>query len=74
LKKSRNITRNKGDKKSVRFSERIKLNNGNTNGNGNANGNTNGNGKGSSNANKRTRKVLSNKYKLGARRVIKLKP
>jgi hypothetical protein len=60
LKKSRNITRHKGGKKSVRFSARVKLNN--------------GHGKGSSSMNKRTHKVSSSSYKLSARRVIKLKP
>jgi hypothetical protein len=63
LKKSRNITRHKGGKKSVRFSARVKLNNGNGNGKGN----------GTSSMNKRTRKVSSSSYKLSARRVIKLK-
>jgi uncharacterized protein YjbI with pentapeptide repeats len=61
LKKSRNITRHKGGKKSVRFSARVKLNNGN------------GNGKGSLSMNKKTRKVSCSSYKLSARRVIKLK-
>ena len=61
LKKSRNITRHKGGKKSVRFSARVKLNNGK------------GNGNGTSSMNKRTRKVSSSSYKLSARRVIKLK-
>jgi len=65
LKKSRNITRHKGGKKSVRFSARVKLNNGN--------GNGNGKGKGSLSMNKKTRKVSSSSYKLSARRVIKLK-
>ena len=63
LKKSRNITRHKGGKKSVRFSARVKLNNGTGKGNGN----------GTSSMNKRTRKVSSSSYKLSARRVIKLK-
>jgi hypothetical protein len=63
LKKSRNVTRHKGGKKSVRFSARVKL----------SNGNGNGNGKGSSSMNKKTRKVSSSSYKLSARRVIKLK-
>ena len=67
LKKSRNITRHKGGKKSVRFSARVKLNNGNGNGKGNGKGN------GTSSMNKRTRKVSSSSYKLSARRVIKLK-
>jgi hypothetical protein len=48
LKKSRNVTRHKGGKKSVRFSARVKLNNGKGKGNGN------GKGKGSSSMNKRT--------------------
>jgi hypothetical protein len=46
LKKSRNVTRHKGGKKSVRFSARVKLNKGR--------GNGNGKGKGSSSMNKRT--------------------
>jgi hypothetical protein len=67
LKKSRSVTRHKGGKKSVRFSARVELNNGNCNGKGN------GNGKGSLSMNKKTRKVSSNSYKLSARRLIKLK-
>jgi hypothetical protein len=63
LKKSRNVTRHKGGKKSVRFSARVKLNN----------GTGKGTGKGTSNMNKKTRKVSSSSYKLSARRVIKLK-
>ena len=65
LKKSRNITCHKGGKKSVRFSARVKLNNGTGKGNGKGNG--------TSSMNKRTRKVSSSSYKLSARRVIKLK-
>jgi hypothetical protein len=64
LKKSRSVTRHKGGKKSVRFSARVKLNN----------GKGNGKGKGSSSMNKRTRKMLSNSYKLSARPIVKLKP
>ena len=71
LKKSRNVTRHKGGKKSVRFSARVILNKGNGKGNGKGKGK--GNGKGSSSMNKRTRKIASNSYKLSTHPIVKLK-